>query len=112
MSETETVKGKIKLVPFADKTLDELCEYICKIRGVSEPNDFYGGWIDQLQEELYDDYIIIDECLYCIIEQEDLQEMGWSDASMNDDGTIDFFVQFYNGGACLSEVIEEAVKKL
>ena len=112
MSETERVKGKIKLVPFADKTLDELCEYICKIRGVSKPNDFYGGWIDQSQEELYDDYIIIDECLYCIIDKEYLQYEGFEFASKNEDGSINFFVQFYNGGACLSEVIEDAVKKL
>ena len=30
----------------------------------------------------------------------------------NEDGTITFVQQFYNGGTCLSEVIEEGIQKL
>jgi hypothetical protein len=30
----------------------------------------------------------------------------------NEDGTITFIQQFYNGGTCLSEVIEEGIRKI
>jgi hypothetical protein len=30
----------------------------------------------------------------------------------NEDGTITFVMQFYNGGTCLSECIEEELEKI
>jgi hypothetical protein len=30
----------------------------------------------------------------------------------NEDGTITFFMEFYNGGTCLSEMIEEGLERL
>jgi hypothetical protein len=33
-------------------------------------------------------------------------------ASLNEDGSIDFEVKFYNGGASIQEAIESALKKL
>ena len=30
----------------------------------------------------------------------------------NDDGSISFVAEFYNGGTCLSEIIEEGIKSI
>ena len=111
MSEVETIKGKLVVVPRAGKSLNELCEYVCKIKGHGELG-YNNSWIEQISEELYQDYMVIDDTLYVFESKEDIDSEGFEIVDKDDDGSINFFVSFYNGGGCLSEVIENAVKKL
>lgn len=46
------------------------------------------------------------------IEARELDERGSTEASLNDDGSIDFTFLWYNGGGHFSEVLEQAVKQV
>lgn len=46
---------------------------------------------------------------------EDSQEEDYEDLSImmpNSDGTFDYIMQFYNGGTCLSEMLENKIKEM
>ena len=64
----------------------------------------------QLQEDFYDHYFVYDDKIYNIQDKELDDDI--CEAHKNEDGTIDYAVQFYNGGTCLSEMLENALKKL
>lgn len=56
---------------------------------------------------LYDKYILLNGTLYEWINHHRVDDIeGMVKCNRNSDGTIDVIAQFYNGGACLEEVLE------
>lgn len=48
-----------------------------------------------------------------MLEHREYEEDDYSiEATKNEDGTFDFIAQFYNGGTCLEECLEEALERL
>ena len=96
MSQTETHIGKFKILA---KGKDNILEYI------KEHN------IDKFFDVNYNNYITSESEYYDILNGDTLIEYGEDDSlvefTKNEDGTIDFLVQFYNGGCCLQEVLED-----
>lgn len=82
--------------------------------------EFEGNWgiRDQIYQAIYcskilkDVYYIVGKKVYEDIDHVEFDECGFNDFRKNEDGTISYFTMFYNGGACLSEVIEDGLKEV
>ncbi len=100
MSQTETHIGKFKILA---KGKDNILEYI-KEHNIDKFFDIDGRYIES-ESEYYD---VLDG--YTLIEYIEHRKYGEDDSlvefAKNEDGTIDFLVQFYNGGCCLTEALE------
>lgn len=113
MSEMKRHIGKIKKVDLNGFTIEEWCKRKCESLGVRlKPwNDTYK---DAFFENQYPIEVVeVDGDLFEIIEdneEEDTEEI--SIFTPNGNGTYSYVLQFYNGGTCLSEMIEEGIKKL
>lgn len=107
MSDVDTYRGKLTPVDLGEQTLDQ---WIQKRIGRSELEDYESGWLEALQEELYGSYHYnrSDETLY-EVQREKLNPNGFVHSKRNADGTIDFLVSYYNGGASFGEVMDEVV---
>lgn len=110
MSSYETHKGKIKKV---DCHFDEPRYFLSK-----HLVDFdYEGLslMDVIYElDLQDKYIALDDTLYEWIEHTVKydEEDDFCDLTENADGTISVHAQFYNGGTCIDEMIENNVPRI
>lgn len=72
-------------------------------------NDKYDA-IDLLyiDNRIYDKYILLNGTLYEWIHHYQVDDMERTvQCDKNSDGTINIIAQFYNGGACLEEVLED-----
>ena len=73
----------------------------------------YKSWEEMYWEELWDkdNLYRADGKVYKLVEHIKIEDdifKFWK----NDDGSISFVAEFYNGGTCLSEIIEEGVRKV
>lgn len=50
--------------------------------------------------------------MYLLIEHEEDEYADIIKTWKNEDGTISFVAEFYNGGTCLVEVLDDSLKKL
>ena len=99
MSQTETHIGKFKILA---KGKDNILEYI-KEHNIEKFFDIDEYYIES-ESERYD---ILDGDI--LIEYIEHKEYGEDDDlvkfTKNEDGTINFMIQFYNGGCCLQEAL-------
>ncbi|UKM62705.1 hypothetical protein P19_0217 [Aeromonas phage P19] len=56
------------------------------------------------------EFMILNDTVYRVIDYKELDPCGYTDVECNVDGTIDCISLWYNGGGCLSETIEGAMK--
>ena len=111
MSETVTYIGKLKKVNLNGKTTEEWCEEKC--RGLDiEVGGFYQTANEALRSEIYDKYFFHGDDIWEAIETKRSEYDDICFMSPNSDGTYNFVMQFYNGGASLGEMIEEGLNKL
>ena len=112
MSEMERHIGKIRKVDLGNYTIEEWCEKKCKSIGIGL-DECYKSYKEALLTDPYPSIVIeVDSTLWEIIE--DNEEENTEDISIltpNNDGTYSYIMQFYNGGACLSEMLEDGIKK-
>jgi hypothetical protein len=110
VSETEHHAGKLIPVELTG-SIEETCKKILQGMGVA-PEDYYSSFRDQLDDEGYRQYFITDDAIYKI-ESESLDASDdIARATKNADGSIDFEVRYYNGGASFSEMLTNAMKKI
>jgi hypothetical protein len=113
MSETETHFGKLRKVVLNEGyTVEDWCREKCEDAGYDEIASYNESWVEQFRDTFHEKYFIVDDEIWEAVEH---IENGDSDIDVmlpNEDGTITFVHQFYNGGTCLSEVIEEGIQKL
>ena len=106
MSGTETKIGKVKEIKFIDgTTFDEKKEQLKKA----------GHKIEEFEKNYLDcDTLCMIEGgrIFEIVEEVDLEGGDIAEAIRNSDGTISYTLQYYNGGACFEEMLEEAVSKM
>jgi hypothetical protein len=113
MSEVETHYGKLRKVVIGEKyTIEQWCQEKCKEKDITELASYNHSWIEQFMDEFYEKYFIVNEEVWEVIEHIESSESDVDIMIPNEDGTITFLQQFYNGGTCLSEVIEEGIIKL
>jgi hypothetical protein len=63
-----------------------------------------------ISEDLYDEYVIYDDRVYAVNMDSDYGDIMY--ARQRSDGQIDFVLEYYNGGCCFSEAIEEALENI
>lgn len=107
MSYDELHTGKLKPVPlYEGENLEEQIKRVLK----NIPLDKYCSSYREMIIE-YDEYVVINNTLYSI-EDVKMEDGGIFVAKELEDGSIEYTVQFYNGGCCLSEALEYALKRM
>lgn len=119
MSETKHYKGKIYVVhPPNGETLQEYSKRVLDESNVKvneyQFNYHKGDYVRILCDEKHNEYLRIDEQLFLLKKREidlddDILEFERDETSVD---TFDFECKFYNGGTCLSEMLEEGYKRL
>ena len=118
MSYTEFHTGKLYPVKI-EKNLEETCRAIAKRFDIELGEDWQEDFRDKFNEYEYknkrttEEYFIHGEKLYRVIDHEELDsEEYFMKLSRNENGSLSFIGQFYNGGTCFSEMLEEALDDL
>lgn len=120
MSDYETIKGKIRKIDLQGLSVEEYAKRIVKEKGLEsevgqgpyfyETNLEFLKWYDDWEEG---QYIAIDDELYLIYDKSDLgSSTDFINMTPIADDTYEFLTSFYNGGTCLSEMIEYEIKRL
>lgn len=112
MSETVTHIGKLRKVDLGKNSIELFAESYLMERGKTVIPSYCSNWTEFLLESYYNEFIMVDKILYEIIED---KKSSYEDICFlidNGDGTFDYVMQFYNGGTCLSEMIEDGFENL
>jgi hypothetical protein len=109
MSEMETHKGKLVPLVCTGCTLEERAEDVCGLLGF-EKSEYHSTWVECLEEEGYKRVLILDDEHIYEIQDCEVDPYGFANATRNNDGTIDYFISWYNGGASMDEVLKEAIE--
>src|ERR1035437_8043277 len=111
MSDYESHTGKLRIAePMNNETFEEKCKRLWVENGKSI-EDYDKG---ELFCDFYNKYLNVGGKIWEIFDHEDLGEEEDSFCNMHDnkDGTFSFHTRFYNGGTCLSEMLEGEVEGL
>lgn len=112
MSEMERHIGKIKKVDLNGLTIEEWCKKRCEEFGFKK-EFYYNSYRDVLFDKDIPTVVDKNKNVWEIIE--DKEEEDTEDISIltpNNDGTYSYIMQFYNGGTCLSEMLEDCIKNI
>jgi hypothetical protein len=112
MSHTETHFGKLRKVNLGEQTIEQWCESKCRENGTNEIESYHDNWVEQFRDDYYKKYFIVKDEIW---EAYDHIESDREDVDVmipQPDGSIMFVMQFYNGGTCLSEMIEEGLERI
>lgn len=111
MSEVETHKGKLVPVEVVGNTLEEKIEHICKTHGWAI-DEYYDTWREVLSENAYRDYYIAKDDTIYKIDDKKVDPEGFATGEKNEDGSVDYFISWYNGGASMDEVLDDVIEKV
>jgi hypothetical protein len=118
MSRTEFHTGKLYPVKI-EIGLEDTCRSIAKRFDIELSEDWKEDFMDSFDEYTNkrrsqpEEYFIHGEKLYRVIDHiESEDEEYFMRLSRNSDGSLQFIGQFYNGGTCFSEMLEEALDEL
>lgn len=103
MSWDEHHFGKLVKVEYSG-SIEEFCKSI-----INKPLTIYDTYKEWLVSDY--EYIITNDCIYKILEDYRSDDCYGTYLIPNEDGSINFFSSFYNGGTCLLEELEEALSK-
>jgi hypothetical protein len=109
MSEMETHIGKMRRIECTSQ--EEKATELMASEGKERPS-YCATNLEWLLSE-YDEYVSTPTELWKVIEDNELDgDDDINNLTENEDGTISFVTRFYNGGACLTEMLEDGLKKL
>ena len=118
MSQTEFHTGKLYPVKIKNN-LEETCRAIATRHNIELGEDWREDFRENFNEYEYkrkrvnEEYFIHGEKLYRVIDHEESDDNEYfMKLSRDDNGSISFIGQFYNGGTCFSEMLEEALDDL
>lgn len=111
MSYYETKVGKLKKI---QGNYDDIIAELLKNKKIPDyynkdnPTDI----VCYLQDEYYGKYFITHKEVYRILENKNLGDDDFFEASTNDDGTINYTLRYYNGGCDFTEALQTALDKI
>jgi hypothetical protein len=105
MSEDVTYRGKLVLIAAGEKEVEAKAK---ELFGNVEHLDTYLEKLLNGEDYLY----VYDSQELYSIEKTQYESYGFMEMNRNEDGSISFFTQFYNGGTCLTEMLEEGIKEV
>lgn len=110
MSCTETHIGKVRKIDLQGKSIEDWAQNIAEELGY-ELGDFYDSYKELVFDELYFRYVFVGDEVYEIIEDKEISEEDIEILTPEGNNTYSFTMQFYNGGTCLNEMLENAIKR-
>lgn len=115
MSYTEIHIGKLRKVDLAGQTIEQWAENECNKLGVTTRSSYISTWWLQFIDEgnNYKKYFMVRGEIWEAFDHIEFDEDQDIDQFIpQPDGTIHFVTKFYNGGTCLSEMVEEGVDRV
>lgn len=114
MGEVVHYTGKIKLVEkLYNESLEEQCKRVLVQHKYTQLNSYCSSWEEMLCDEMYDNYVIVNNNLYEIVEKNDKEyDNDIFNISKNKDGSYNYEVMFYDGGRTFSEAIAIALNNI
>lgn len=113
MSEVVRHIGKVRKADLQGLNTEEWCKKKCEELGV-EKGSSYDTYEEAMLDEPYPAKVVkVNGEFWEVLE--DRQEEDYEDLAImlpDNDGTFNYILQFYNGGTCLSEMLEEEIKKI
>ena len=113
MSYTETHIGKLRKVDTQGQSVKDWC-----INRIIDTKGFFDEKEDDWQDDFwdtdnnYDKYVFYGDDLYETFDHIEKRDEDIDIFTDNGDGTYSFVMQFYNGGTCLQECLEDGLKRL
>ncbi len=113
MSDYEGHYGKLrKVLSEPHESFEDLCLRILKTKITHVDGYDPIDPIEYIKDELYENYIIVKNQLFEIIEDHTQDDLDYFiKLYPNEDGTITFITRFYNGGCGFNEVLEGGLEK-
>lgn len=109
MSETVHYKGILtRVLPNEGETLQDIAKRILVQHNI-EFDDCYDNYLDCLQDNFYQGYVVIDDKIYEVEKKDIDPDHNIFKGSLKSDGTIEFEVKYYNGGCGFGEAIDHVL---
>lgn len=113
MSDYEAHRGKLLLIKRQENESDK--EYFQRAIGEKfneEKWDEDDSVVNCLYEmDLYDKYFYVNNKIYENVDHQELEPYGAQELNGDEINGFTYFMMFYNGGTCLSEMIEDALER-
>jgi hypothetical protein len=112
MSDNESHYGKLRLIQSNEgESFLDLCKRLWISKGNSEEDFEISRGSNSLLQDYYDDYVQHGDKLFEIFDHVESDDEYFCKL-VESDGIINFHCQFYNGGTCLSECLEDGLEEL
>ena len=109
MSETEHVRGVLVIAQSGD--VEGFCKKYVKSLGIVFDDECYESYEEFVLLECRETHFIRNDNVYLIHSKGKVDPYDdIINAKQNEDGTIDFELRWYNGGASMEECLEEALE--
>lgn len=117
MSFIEKHIGRLVKVDRKGLTVEEWCKEYCQSHSAGIDNKMYKNWIECFKHNFYDicadGFRFINGEIYQLIKHtkiDDGEDLNFFYTL--EDGSILFVTEFYNGGTCLEEVLDDGVTRI
>lgn len=110
MSEYEHIEGVIEKIPRLDE--ENIDDYFERATGCKCENK---DWYDSLSDMIWDNnlnrrFIVLNDEIYQFLRYQEIDNFDYCEITQLKEDRYQFSTCFYNGGACLSEVLEDELK--
>lgn len=112
MSDYESHIGKLRKVDLKGKTKEQFFKLKCEEAGYNEMKESDWQETALYYYDMIEKYILIKDDIWEVFDHVQPDSFDGFHITDNKDGTYSFTTTFYNGGTCLSEILEEEVAKL
>jgi len=68
--------------------------------------------LELFRDELYDEYILLNDIVFEIIDDKNLEDDDIFELTKNNDGTYSYLLRYYNGGCGFDEALETAYENM
>lgn len=112
MSEQRTYIGKFKEIDTGGKTLEEYAKLCMERVGRTELPSYHDNWLEYFLDYEYDTVIMLKGKLYRIKISQDIDDSCFCVIHKESDGSYSFATSFYDGGTCLTEMLEDEFERM
>lgn len=112
MSQQETHIGiLLKIDKLEETSVEEWCKEYC-IQNNKTKEIYYDSWTEYFSDELRDNFIVVNNNIYKIIQDKEIDDDDIFEAHINEFGQVEYLLSYYTGGCGFSEALEEAVRNM
>ena len=112
MSENITASGKLIKVNLKNQTMYDYMRKKLDEKKIDHISLSNQEMAFEFYEYYYENYIILKNILYHLKSNNSVDADNSFQLAYDEDGNLNFFIQYYNGGCSMEEALEEAFKTL